>query len=88
METNISAILQFPGESTSAFGPVSPWGRETPPPHHTYLSQQVPLGPYGLHKGTQVTLGHGEQRGACVHNALAALGTHARGLVTNKEPEW
>lgn len=57
-------------------------------PPVTYLSVLVLLGPRGLQKGAQVLLGHGEQRRACVHNGLAALGAPAGGLASNEEPEW
>lgn len=53
----------------------------------THLSIFSFLGSDGLQKVTQVLGGHGEQRGACVDNALAALGAPASGLFTDKEPE-
>lgn len=56
--------------------------------HQTHLSVLVLLGPRGLQKGTHVLLGHGEQRCACVHDGLAALGAPACGLAANEEPEW
>lgn len=55
--------------------------------HQTHLSILVRLGPCSLQKVTQVLLGNREQRCACVHNGLAALGAPAGGMATNEEPE-
>lgn len=55
--------------------------------HHTHLSILIRLRPCSLQKVTQVLQGDGEQRCACVHNGLAALGAPASGMAANEEPE-